>query len=121
MQNTMHGSPEALAGPHRARVVPPVDRLAVRRPPGGFGDDRVFYWRSISHREVDFVIRRGRDRVDLVECKINPDQVERTAIDAFRVRYPEGDNYVVSPGVKQPYRIRRGDRVMQVCGTADLG
>lgn len=53
-----------------------------------------------------------------MECKINPDQVEGTAVEAFCARYPEGD--VVSPGVKQPYRIRRGDRVMQVCGTANL-
>ena len=46
--------------------------------------------------------------------------MDGAAIEAFRVRYPEGDNYVVSPGVKQPYRIRRGDLMMQVCGTADL-
>ena len=85
-----------------------------------FGDERVFYWRDKFHHEVDFVIRRDRDRVDLVECKINPDQVEATAMGAFRVLHPDGDDYVVSPGVKRPYRIRRGGRVLQVCGTADL-
>ena len=92
-----------------------LDALRIR-----FGDERVFYWRDKLHREVDFVIRRARNRVDLVECKINPDQVEAKAIDAFRARYPEGNDYVVSPGVKQPYRIRRGVRVLTVCSTADL-
>ena len=85
-----------------------------------FGDEHVFYWRDKFHHEVDFVIRRAGGRVDLVECKINPDQVEARAIDAFRVLHPDGDDYVVSPGVKRPYRIRRGGRVLKVCGTADL-
>lgn len=92
-----------------------LDALRIR-----FGDERVFYWRDKLHREVDFVIRRARGRVDLVECKINPDQVEAKAIDAFRARYPEGNDYVVSPGVKQPYRIRRRGRVLTVCSTAHL-
>ena len=92
-----------------------LDTLRIR-----FGDERVFYWRDKSHHEVDFVIRRARDRVDLVECKINPDHVEATAIRAFRALHPEGKDYVVSPGVKQPYRIRRGGRVLTVCGAADL-
>ena len=92
-----------------------LDALRIR-----FGDERVFYWRDKLHREIDFVIRRNRDRVDLVECKINPDQVEAAAIDAFRSLHPQGDNYVLSPGVKRPCRIRRGSRVLTVCGTADL-
>ncbi len=92
-----------------------LDTLRIR-----FGDERVYYWRDKSHHEVDFVIRRARDRVDLVECKINPDHVEATAIRAFRALHPEGKDYVVSPGVKQPYRIRRGGRVLTVCGAADL-
>ena len=92
-----------------------LDALRIR-----FGDERVFYWRDKSHREVDFVIRRAGGRVDLVECKINPDDVEAKAIDAFRARCPEGNDYVVSPGVRQPYRIRRGGRVLKVCGAAHL-
>lgn len=92
-----------------------LDALRIR-----FGDERVFYWRDKLHHEVDFVIRRARDRVDLVECKVNPEHVEATAIRAFRALHPAGNDYVVSPGVKQPYRMRRGGRVLQVCGTAEL-
>ncbi len=93
-----------------------LDTLRVR-----FGDAQVFYWRDKSHREVDFVIRRGRDRVDLVECKMNPDNVEAVAIDAFRELYPAGHNYVASPGATRPYRTRRGGHVLTVCAPAAVG
>ena len=83
-------------------------------------DDRIFYWRDKSGREVDFVVRRGRDRVDVFECKINPDKLDPSRVNAFRARYPEGDNYVVSPRARQPYHIRRGERVFTVCTTRDL-
>ena len=83
-------------------------------------DEDIFYWRDKSRREVDFVIRRAHDRVDVVECKMNPDRLNAAAIDAFRGLYPEGDNYVVSPVVKTPYRIRRGGRVFTICTTKAL-
>ena len=66
------------------------------------------------------MVRRGRDRVDVFECKINPDKLDLSRVNAFRARYPEGDNYVVSPRAGQPYRIRRGERVFTVCTTRDL-
>ena len=37
---------------------------------------------------MDFVIRRTGDRIDLVECRINPDSVEADAVRAaLRVRF----------------------------------
>ena len=83
-------------------------------------DEDIHYWRDKSRREVDFVIRRGQGRVDTVECKVNPDRLDTTAIETFRGLYPEGENFIVSPAVKTPYRIRRGGRVMTVCTTRDL-
>jgi predicted AAA+ superfamily ATPase len=85
-----------------------------------FADEDIFYWQDKSHREVDFVIRRGRDRVDLVECKINPDKLDAKPAEVFRDLYPQGNNYIVSPSVKKPYQVRRGDRVFTVCSTRDL-
>lgn len=85
-----------------------------------FADEDIFYWQDKSHREVDFVVRRGRDRVDLVECKINPDKLDAKPVEAFRDLYPQGNNYIVSPSVKKPYQVRRGDRVFTVCSTRDL-
>jgi hypothetical protein len=83
-------------------------------------DEMVFYWQDKSRREVDFVIRRGRDRVDIVECKINPDKLDAKPVAAFRGLYPQGDNYIASPGVKQSYRVRRHGLVFTVCSARDL-
>ena len=77
-------------------------------------DDRIFYWRDKGGREVDFVIRRARDRVDLVECKLDPDELDGRAAKAFRAIYPAGENFLASPAVKEPYRIRRGGCVFTV-------
>ena len=85
-----------------------------------FADEDIFYWQDKSHREVDFVIRRGRDRVDVMECKINPDKLDAKPVEEFRSLYPEGENYIVSPAVKKPYKIRRGDLVFTACTTRDL-
>ena len=92
-----------------------LDALRFRFP-----DEDIFYWQDKSRREVDFVVRREQGRVDVVECKMNPDRLDTTAIETFRGLYPEGDNYIVSPAAKTPYRIRRSARVMTVCTTRDL-
>jgi len=82
-----------------------------------FSDENIFYWQDKSHREVDFVIRRSRDCVDVVECKMNPDKLDVGSIQVFRSMYPEGENYIASPSAKKPYRIRRGGMVFHVCST----
>lgn len=92
-----------------------LDELRFRIP-----DRDLFYWQDKSRREIDFVIRRGSDRVDAVECKINPDRLNTASVKAFRELYPTGNNYVVSPFVKQPYRMRRGELIFTVCTAGDL-
>ena len=92
-----------------------LDALRFRHP-----DDRIFYWQDKERREVDFVVRRERDHVDLIECKIDPDELNTAAVQAFRASYPDGDNYLAAPAVKEPYRVRRGGRVFTVCTTRDL-
>jgi len=84
------------------------------------GDHALFYWQDKSRREIDFVVRRGRDRIDLVECKINPDRFDPDAATAFRARYPRGRNFLVAPQVAARYRMRRGGLVFEVCSTANL-
>ena len=83
-------------------------------------DEDIFYWQDKSRREVDFVVRRERDRVDVVECKINPGKLNTAAIETFRGLYPNGDDYIVSPVVNKPYRARLGGRVFTICTTRDL-
>ena len=85
-----------------------------------FADENIFYWQDKSRREVDFVIRRGRDRVDVMECKINPDKLDAKPIEVFRNLYPQGENYIVSPAAKKPYKVRRGGLVFTVCTTRDF-
>jgi hypothetical protein len=85
-----------------------------------YADEDIFYWQDKSQREIDFVIRRGRDRVDVVECKINPDKLDATPVETFRALYPDGDNYVVSPAVKSPTPLRRGKLIFTAINTSDL-
>ena len=83
-------------------------------------DDRIFYWRDKSGREVDFVVRRERDRLDLVECKMNPDELDGAAVAAFRARYPVGENFIPSPAARDSYLIRRRDQLFTVCPLGSL-
>ena len=85
-----------------------------------FPEKDIFYWQDKSHREIDFVVRRARDSVDVIECKINPEKQVREPVETFRRLYPKGDNYVISPALKRPYRMRRGKLVVNVCTTADI-
>ena len=68
----------------------------------------LFYWRDKSGREVDFVIKGGRQLSDAIECKINPDHFDPAHLTVFRSLYPEGKNYVLSPNIKSSYQRRYG-------------
>lgn len=92
-----------------------LDALRFRHP-----DERLFYWRDKAGRELDFVVRHDRDRVDLFECRIDPDELDPAGVETFRAAYPRGENYLVSLAVKEPYRLRRGTRVFTVCTTGAL-
>lgn len=81
----------------------------------------IHYWRDRSQREVDFVVERPGNRVDAIEAKINPDAFEINGLRAFRALYPQGDNVLVCPFVKEPYVIKKGPFEIQVRGTRDLG
>jgi hypothetical protein len=61
------------------------------------GLPRIHFWRDKQQREVDFVVPRGRDAVDAIECKWRPDAFETRGLEAFRALYPKGKNYVVCP------------------------
>jgi predicted AAA+ superfamily ATPase len=68
--------------------------------------DPVMFWRDKQQREVDFVLPRGRRRVDIVECKWTVDSFESRGMTAFRENYPQGRNLVVSPEVTKSF-VRR--------------
>lgn len=81
--------------------------------------ESLFYWRDKSGREVDFVVRRGRD-THAVECKTNPDRFDPESLKVFRGLYPQGPNYLICPGVKEPYERRIGNLILRIAGCRDL-
>jgi predicted AAA+ superfamily ATPase len=83
------------------------------------GGDVLHYWRDKSGREVDFVVRRGRE-VDAFECKINPDRFDPESMSVFREAYPRGRNFLVCPGIQEPYDRRSGRLMLRVVGAKDL-
>jgi predicted AAA+ superfamily ATPase len=58
---------------------------------------KLHYWRDASGREIDFVVPRSRDRVDVMECKWDPAHFDPAPLKIFRSYYPGGTNYLVSP------------------------
>jgi hypothetical protein len=86
-----------------------------------FGADHsLFYWRDKSGRELDFVIKMDRQRVDVLECKVNPDHFDPSHLKVFRSLYPEGRDYVISPHVKSVYRRRFEGRQVDFISTTDI-
>ncbi|MBX3734826.1 MAG: ATP-binding protein [Verrucomicrobiae bacterium] len=80
-----------------------------------FPETPVRYWRDKQGREVDFVLARGRDEVDVIECKWSSDAFEADALHAFRSHYPKGRNYLFSPLGSQGYTKRFGTHDVSVC------
>jgi len=79
----------------------------------------VAYWRDKSGREVDFVIPRGR-RVDTYECKMTPGRFDPESLKVFRSHYPDGENFLVTPGIESPYDHTFEGLVVRVTGCRDL-
>lgn len=80
-----------------------LDWLAASNPEGS-----VQYWRDKAGRELDFVLARGRDSVDVYECKWSPSEFSPDALKVFRAAYPNGDNYLICP-VSAGYKKRVGN------------
>ena len=61
---------------------------------------------SIFFRDV---IQGKSNKIDAVECKINPDKYSPKALHKFRAQYPEGNNLCFSPHIETPYKLNFGD------------
>lgn len=64
---------------------------------------QINYWRDKNHHEIDFVLRRGDRAPDVIECKWSADRFDVRNLKAFRRRYPNGRNWVVSADVDHPF------------------
>lgn len=64
----------------------------------------VRYWRNKRGAEVDFVVPlRGRAGPIAIECKWRTAWFDGSALAAFRRVYPEGESFVVTADVEEPY------------------
>ena len=61
------------------------------------GVPKIHFWRDKQQREVDFIVPRGRDAIDTIECKWKPETFETRGVGVFREHYPRGRNYVLCP------------------------
>jgi predicted AAA+ superfamily ATPase len=80
----------------------------------------VRYWRDKSGREIDFVLPRKRDEVDVIECKWDPAAFDSAALETFRSYYPKGQGYLVSPSGSPAYSKRCGACEVRVCTPSEL-
>lgn len=78
----------------------------------------ILYWRDTAGRELDFVIPKERDEVDVFECKWSADEFSSDALKIFRAAYPKGGNYLLCP-VAKPYKKNFGGLTVTV--TPDAG
>jgi len=79
------------------------------------GVPKIHFWRDKQQREVDFVVPRGRDAIDVIECKWQPEAFETRGLAVFREHYPKGRNFVVSPRSGPGYeRVQAGLKISVV-------
>ncbi|HEX6811502.1 MAG TPA: DUF4143 domain-containing protein [Planctomycetota bacterium] len=81
---------------------------------------KIHYWRDKQQREVDFVVPRGRDTVDAIECKWRPEELTMRGLLSFRASHPKGKNYVVSPIEGRSYERRQDGLELTVLAPRDL-
>ncbi len=74
------------------------------------------YWRDKAGNEIDFVLPRNRDTVDVIECKWNPQAFDASALSVFRSYYPKGRNSLVTPQEGPAYSKQFGKLEVRVCG-----
>ena len=84
------------------------------------GLPKIYFWRDKQHREVDFVVPRGRDSVDAIECKWKLEAFETRGLAAFREQYPKGKNFVVSPLNGPAYEQVQGGLKISIVAPGEL-
>jgi hypothetical protein len=84
------------------------------------GAPKIHFWRDKQQREVDFVVPHGRDAVDAIECKWNPEAFETRGLAVFREQYPKGKNYVVSPLNGPSYERVQGGLKISIVSPGEL-
>ena len=70
---------------------------------------RIQYWRDKAGHEIDFVLCLRGKTPTAVECKWSAADFDARNLQAFRRRYREGENFVVSADVERSFRKKFRD------------
>ena len=71
--------------------------------------------------QMSRIVRSLENKGDepLIECKINPDRFSLKSLKTFRELYPNGRNYVISPVIVEPYKIKYDKYLVEFIGNVD--
>lgn len=96
------------------------EHLVLEHLQAYFPNEKIRYWRDKAGREVDFVLTRQRDQVDVIECKWNPAEFDAAVFKVFRSYYPKGENYLVTPLTGPAYTKRFGNVTVRICAPSGV-
>lgn len=96
------------------------EHLVLESLQAAFPDMPVRYWRDKAGREVDFVMVRNRDEIDVIECKWDPSSFDPAALMTFRSYYPKGRNYLLTPSGDPSFVKSFGGLEVRICTPAKL-
>jgi hypothetical protein len=85
-----------------------------------FPDTTTLYWRDKQVREIDFILPRQHDEVDVIECKWSSKAFDATALGVFRSHHPKGKNYLLTPSTAPAHAKRFGAHEVMVCNPSAL-
>ena len=96
------------------------EHLVLEHLQAHFPETPPLYWRDKQGREIDFILPRKRNEVDVIECKWNSKAFDETALGVFRSYYPKGKNYLLTPSSAPAHLKRYGAHEVLVCNPSAL-
>ncbi len=80
----------------------------------------IRYWRDKRGHEVDFVLARRIQSPTAIECKWSASDFDPGNLQAFRRRYPDGENLVVANDIERSFTRSYGDVSVRFVGLSEL-
>jgi predicted AAA+ superfamily ATPase len=96
------------------------EHLVLEHLQAHFPETPPLYWRDKQGREIDFILPRKCNEVDVIECKWNSKAFDGLALGVFRSYYPKGKNYLLTPSSAPAHLKRYGAHEVLVCNPSAL-